>query len=193
MKTLALLALLNLAGAAAPPEATDTAQPPSGNDAADKKKEVSVAAAGLMPPNVQLTEAVMEKRALHSWESAGLRLPRITVFVEGTGHVLHAIGWDNRLPGRFDKALQRERPLDKLQFSDLLERINDSSGQPLAAPALQPGDVVVLTYWAKWCLPCGTALGELHKLMTAASGRRFVWITVEADPVAQKILRQTIR
>lgn len=193
MKTLALLALLNLTGAAAPPEATDTAQPPSGGDAADTKKEISVAAAGLMPPNVQLTEAVMEKRALHSWESAGLRLPRITVFVEGTGHVLHAIGWDNRVPGRFDKALLRERPLDKLKFTDLLERINDSSGQPLAAPALQPGDVVVLTYWAKWCLPCGTALGELHKLMTAASGRRFVWITVEADPVAQKILRQTIR
>lgn len=192
MKSLALLALLSLAGAAAPPDAQETAQPPSGNDAANKSA-VSVAAAGLMPPNVQLTEAVMEKRALHSWESAGLRLPRITVFVEGTGHVLHAIGWDSRLPGRFDKALQRERPLDKLKFPDLLERINDSSGQPLAAPALQPGDVVVLTYWAKWCLPCGTALGELHKLMTAAGGRRFVWITVEADPVAQKILRQTIR
>lgn len=193
MKTLTLLALLNLAGAATPPpEPKDTAQPPSGNAAAEKSS-VAVAAAELMPPNVQLIEAVMEKRALHAWESAGLRLPRITVFVEGTGHVLHAIGWDNRLPGRFDKSLQRPRPLDKLSLSDLLKRINDSSGQPLAAPSVQPGDVVVLTYWAKWCLPCGTALAELTKLMGAAGGRRFVWITVEADPVAQNILRQTIR
>jgi hypothetical protein len=193
MKSLALLALLNLAGAATPPpEHKDTAQPPSAATATEKAN-VAVAAASLMPPNVQLIEAVMEKRALHSWEAAGLRLPRITVFVEGTGHVLHAIGWDNRVPGRFDKALSRARAVDRLALGDLLKRINDSAGQPLAAPPLQPGDVIVLTYWAKWCLPCGTALAELTKLMGAASGRRFVWITVEADPVAQQILRQTIR
>jgi hypothetical protein len=154
-----------------------------------------VPAAAQMPPNVRLVESVMRRRALHHLESkGGLRLPRMNVFVEGMGHTLYTVGWDPNIPGRLDKAVQRGHSLNgRPHLPELLDDLDNPDGTPLVLPPLRRGDVVVVLYWAPWCGPCGTAMTELRKVMAADTMRSYVWITVEADPVRQKLQRQTIR
>ncbi|MEO8670352.1 MAG: hypothetical protein ABI411_03490 [Tahibacter sp.] len=147
-------------------------------------------AAERMPANVQLVETVMRREALHRLNSTtGVRLPRIRVFAANGDKLLYVVGWAKDVPARLQRALQQQRPLPSGEsLADLLAQIDDSAGQPLTVEKLPPGDVVIVTAWAGWCLPCAPAISGLRDAMAADSARRYVWITVETDAYKQKLL-----
>lgn len=49
------------------------------------------------------------------------------------------------------------------------ERAQPQLAQGQLAP-LQPGQVLVLNYWAKWCKPCKEEIPELNQLKSEAAG-----------------------
>jgi hypothetical protein len=191
MKALFLIAAMMLT------QSDDSLQAEAGvaTDVTDAARLSRLPAAAQMPPNVRLVETVLSRRRLHQLESmGGLRLPRMDVFVADGRHVLHSVGWNYRLPWRFHAALSERRALPGgLSVDQLVAYLTDKDGQPIARPDTSEADVVVVLYWANWCGPCGTALTEMRKLMTADSGRRFVWIAIEADSVKQNVQRETLR
>ncbi len=191
MKTLILLAALMLA----PSDDSPQAEAGVATDVTDASRLSRLPAAEQMPPNVSLVETVLTRRRLHQLESmGGLRLPRMDVFIKDGRHVLHSVGWNYRMPWRFNAALTEQRGLPGgLSVDELVSHLTDKQGQPIATPDITEADAVVVLYWASWCGPCGTALSEMRKLMTADGGRRFVWIAIEADSVKQNVQRETMR
>lgn len=179
MKSALLLALLALGAAA-----DETPKPAS-----------SIPPAELMPPNVRFVETVLQRRPLHALNTlGGLRLPKIEVFEQGSGHLLHVVGWDKRTLPRLNRALQNKRiSLGDPPLQEILATLDDKDGNAITPLPLADGDVVVVVYWAAWCGPCGTAMTELRKHMQADPSRRYVWYAIESDPVKQKLQRQTIR
>ncbi|HSX60587.1 MAG TPA: redoxin domain-containing protein [Tahibacter sp.] len=164
-------------------------------DVTDAAKRSRLPAADQMPPNVRLVETVLSRRRLHQLESmGGLRLPRMDVFVADGSHVMHSVGWNYRMPWRFDAALKERNALPGgLTIDELFGFLTDRQGNPVAKPDLAGTDVVVFLYWAGWCGPCGTSLSEMRKLMAADASRRFVWVAIEADSVKQNVQRETLR
>ncbi|MBL8300435.1 MAG: redoxin domain-containing protein [Rhodanobacteraceae bacterium] len=164
-------------------------------DVTDAAKRSRPPAADQMPPNVQLIETVLSRRRLHQLEAlGGLRLPRMDVFTTDGRHVMHSVGWDYRIPWRFNAALAERKGLPGgLSVDELAGFLTDGNGNPIPRPDAAGADVVVFLYWAAWCGPCGTSLSEMRKLMAADAQRRFVWITIEADSVKQDVQRKTMR
>ena len=162
-----------------------------------KPPVASLPAAAQMPPNVTLVEARMSRAALHALNAtSGIRLPRIQLYTAQYQQVLHAIGWEEGVPGRVREVVARVPP--QVKSSTRLEKVVDgledpATGAPLAIAALPPADFYLVTGWAGWCLPCGTAMVELRKVLEADTSRRYVWITVETDVIKQKLQKQTIR
>lgn len=199
MKTILSLALLAAAALDAPnldtpqADATDAVAAPAEDKPA--RPVSTIPPAELMPPNVRFAETQLQRRPLHALNAlGGMRLPRIEVFVEGTGHVLHVVGWDSRTLPRLTRVLQQgHASLGDPPLQDILATLDGKDGAPVGPLPLERNDVVVVIYWAAWCGPCGTALTELRKHMQADASRRYVWYAVEADPVKQKLQRQTIR
>lgn len=164
-------------------------------DVTEAAQRSRLPAAELMPPNVRLVETVLSRRRLHQLESmGGLRLPRMDVFAADGRHVLHSVGWNYRLPWRFGAALNERNQLPGgLSVDQLFSYLTDKQGRPIEKPAIGDTDVVIFLYWASWCGPCGTALTEMRKLMTADTQRTFVWVAIEADSVKQNVQRETLR
>lgn len=65
-------------------------------------------------------------------------------------------------------------------------RIESLGGEPFSLPSLK-GNVVVLDFWASWCLPCRASFPYLNMLEAkyAAKGVRVIGLTLEenADPI----------
>jgi peroxiredoxin len=61
-------------------------------------------------------------------------------------------------------------------------RLNDLSGQPVSLDSMR-GKVVLLSFWAPWCVPCKDELPELDKLYKkyASKGLTIVGISVESS------------
>jgi len=61
-------------------------------------------------------------------------------------------------------------------------KISDREGRPLSLESLK-GDVVVLDFWASWCVPCRTSLPFLDSLQAKYAGRglRVIGLTLEDD------------
>ena len=61
-------------------------------------------------------------------------------------------------------------------------KVTDRQGHPLSLASLQ-GNVVVLDFWASWCVPCRTSFPFLDALQTKYAGRglRVVGLTLEED------------
>lgn len=153
-------------------------------------------AAAQMPPNVTLVEARMTRRALHDFDSTtGVRLPRIQIYDAGAAQRLHAVGWDVDVAERVHTVFAgtawkpQGKPFDAL-FRDIESVAN---GEAITRESVPAADFYVVTAWAGWCRPCGTAMVELRRSMEADPARRYVWITVETDVVKQKIQKQSIR
>jgi hypothetical protein len=96
MKTLLSLALLGLTALDAPSLDAPPADAPAAVAAPAEDKPArpvsAIPPAELMPPNVRFAETQLQRRPLHALNAlGGMRLPRIEVFVEGTGHVLHVM------------------------------------------------------------------------------------------------------
>jgi hypothetical protein len=163
----------------------------------DKPPVTSLPAAAQMPPNVTLVEARMSRRALHALNStSGIRLPRIQLYSPAHQQVLHVIGWEPEVADRVREVVASEKP--KVKSGTRLEKIvgeleDVTTNEPLTIERLPPADFYVITAWAGWCRPCGTAMVELRKLFEADPARRYVWIMIETDVVKQKIQKQTIR
>lgn len=163
----------------------------------DSAPVTALPAAAQMPPNVTLVEARMSRASLHALNSTtGIRLPRIQVYTAGHQQVLHTIGWEEEVSGRMRDVVARVPP--RVKSSTRLEKVVDqledvASGAPLAIEALPAADFYVITAWAGWCRPCGTAMVELRKVFEADTAHRYVWIMVETDVIKQKLSKQTIR
>ena len=165
-------------------------------DEPEKPPVTVLPAAAQMPPNVTLVEARMTRRALHDYDSTtGVRLPRIQIYGADTAQRLHAVGWDEDVAERVHTVLAGTawKPQGK-SFEHLFRDIERAvTGEPIDHASLPPADFYVVTSWAGWCRPCGTAMVELRKSMEADPSRRYVWITVETDVIKQKIQKQSIR
>jgi thiol-disulfide isomerase/thioredoxin len=61
-------------------------------------------------------------------------------------------------------------------------KITDWQGRPFALDSLK-GDVVILDFWASWCVPCRTSFPFLDSLQAkyASRGLRVVGLTLEED------------
>jgi len=55
--------------------------------------------------------------------------------------------------------------------------------------AQQRGKVVLVNFWATWCIPCRTEMPELQRLADGMQGERFMLFTV----ICRKTLRRSIR
>ena len=166
-------------------------------DQPDKPPVTSLPAVAQMPPNVTLVEARMSRRALHALNStSGIRLPRIQLYSPAHQQVLHVIGWEPEVADRVREVVANDKP--KVKSSTRLEKVvgdleDTATSEPLTIERLPPADIYVITAWAGWCRPCGTAMVELRKVFEADPARRYVWIMIETDVVKQKIQKQTIR
>ena len=173
------------------PARADSSEPP------DAPPVTALPAAAQMPPNVTLVEARLSRRALHALNSTtGIRLPRIQLYTPAYEQVMHVVGWEPEVADRVREVVARVPP--KVKSRTRLEKVvgeleDPATGTALAAERLPPADFYVVTAWAGWCRPCGTAMVELRKVFDADPARRYVWIMIETDVVKQKMLKQTIR
>jgi len=106
-------------------------------------------------------------------------LAALALFVAAAGAAGDAVG----APAD-EKALQLETPKTPIKALDFMAVTSD--GKPIRLSDYK-GQVVLLNFWATWCVPCLEEMPAMEQLAQKMQGRKFKIVAVDLQETPEKV------
>jgi peroxiredoxin len=92
-------------------------------------------------------------------------------------------------PSHLDRlfaALAMHRPVERTEAPDFI--LSDLEGQPVRLRDLR-GKLVLLNFWATWCVPCRTEMPSMERLHQTFKGTEFALLAISIDRQGVELVR----